>query len=223
MEIAPIRSASLFLCCALSSITAAQQIESRDQVNQPPIASVADRFRLFAPSEGRETASPSPLTGSVPAGEALRRRLLSLRTEPLSRQSGSQFLTFDQRFALKPLSWGDGRYQTKATLKGLSSIYVTAYHQRIRFRETGQPMGFERNGVYFRRDLYSITKGLILHRFWDDRVDIGLYKRRYQGASLLSGQSIVGFGMADAINHNRGSRSERQVFVGVRLKLDRIF
>src|SRR5215813_12707420 len=53
--------------------------------------------------------------------------------------------------------------------ENLSGLYETALFQRQRFRETGQPIEFERRNLYFRQDRYVVTKGLILHRVRNDR------------------------------------------------------
>src|SRR5215471_11490397 len=64
-------------------------------------------------------------------------------------------------------------------LRNLSTIYDAALFQRQRFRENGQWMEFEKGFLYFRQDRYTATKGIILYRAWNDRVDFGIYKRSF--------------------------------------------
>jgi hypothetical protein len=61
--------------------------------------------------------------------------------------------------------------------ENLSGLYETALFQRQRFRETGQLIEFERRNLFFRQDRYVVTKGLILHRIRNDRIDFGLYQQ----------------------------------------------
>jgi hypothetical protein len=55
--------------------------------------------------------------------------------------------------------------------ENLSGLYETALFQRQRFRETGQPMEFERRNLFFRQDRYVVTKGLIFHHIRNDLID----------------------------------------------------
>jgi hypothetical protein len=106
-------------------------------------------------------------------------------------------------------------------LKNLSTLYDTALFQRQRFRETGQPIQFERGFLYFRQDRYVVTKGLILYRMWDDRIDIGIYKRTFNDdASPARGQALF-FGPTDPSSRNRNYNSNRQIFFGIRFNLDK--
>src|SRR5438128_11366913 len=98
MEITPFLLASLLLCCALSPIVAAQQIQSRDLASQPPITRIADRFKLFVFTESREPAKSEPTVSSLSAREALRRRLLSVSSRPLSEQISEQSAAQAQSF-----------------------------------------------------------------------------------------------------------------------------
>ena len=200
MKIALLLSASLLLCCALPFPGAAQQIKSRD---------VTNRLSITSPSE---------------AGEALRRRLRSVPAEPLGEQSREESVVRMQTFVLGLPDRCAGQGGAKTRWSGLSGLYETALSQRQRFREMARPMEFEGNRLYFRRDLYVTTKGLILHRFWDDRLDIGLYKRRFQPATtLLTGQVGGWCGVGEATNKSYIFSGGRQVFIGVRFKLNHIF
>jgi hypothetical protein len=199
METAPFLSVSLLLCCTWPLPLAAQQIQSRN------------------------LTAPSPVTKSVPAGEVLRRRLLNPLPQPMSEPPREEPLIRLHTFALRLPLPDTSRGQAKTKLSGLDDLYDTAAEQRQRFRETAQPMAFECHGIYFRRDLYSTTKGLILHRFLGDRIDIGLYKRRYQNAALPITGRAMSFNFAEATNKSYVFSDGRQIFVGVRFKLGKIF
>jgi hypothetical protein len=111
----------------------------------------------------------------------------------------------------------------KTGLRALASLTETAIQQHKRFREMGVPMEFEGSGLYFRRDLYGATKGIILRRFFKDRLDVGLYKRRFQPTTTQITGQLWWPGVAEATNKSYVFSGGRQIFVGVRLKLDRIF
>jgi hypothetical protein len=164
-----------------------------------------------------ETTSPATTRPSFMA-EALRRRLAPPANEaPV--EPAEEFVLRIETVALrlpdpKPL-------QTNSWLKSLSTVYDTALFQRQRYRETAQPIEFERGGLYFRQDRYAVTKGLILYRLWDDRIDFGMYKRRFQNeASPVRGQAL-GFGQADPMIRNYLYSGGRQIFFGLRFNLDR--
>ena len=160
------------------------------------------------------------VTRLTPAGEALRRRLLEVAPEPLGESTAAETVVTIQTFGL---AGRDEQPQPRAWVQGISGLYQQAFDQQRRFRETAQPIEFERSGLYFRRDLYSATKGLILHRFLDDRLDLGLYKRRYTpGSTALTG-TMGWAGVAESSNKSYVLGGGRQVFVGLRLKLDGIF
>jgi len=69
--------------------------------------------------------------------------------------------------------------------ENLSGLYEPALFQRQRFRETGQPIEFERRNLYFRQDPYVVIKGLILHRIRNDRIDFGLYQQCHSQLLVL--------------------------------------
>jgi hypothetical protein len=104
-------------------------------------------------------------------------------------------------------------------LENLSGLYETALFQRQRFRETGQPIEFERRNLYFRQDRYIVTKGLILYRVRNDLIDFGLYQRGFhyeaspgRARGLRSGPQ--------SRDHSPGD--ERQYFFGVRFRLGKV-
>jgi hypothetical protein len=96
-----------------------------------------------------------------------------------------------------------------------------AQHQR--FLATGQPMMIDQDGVYFWRDLYSYTKGIMLASFFDNKVDVGLYKRRYVSPeTYLTGAPLFDYG-AERPGEGPLFSGGRQIFVGVRLDLNKLF
>jgi hypothetical protein len=101
-------------------------------------------------------------------------------------------------------------------LENLSGLYVTALFQRQRFRETGQPIEFERGNLYFRQDRYVVTKGLILHRIRNDRIDFGLYRRSFHNEASLGRARGLRSG---PLSRENDPGDERQYFFGVRFRL----
>ncbi len=163
------------------------------------------------------TQSPTTTRQSFTA-ETLRRRL----PPPASKTPVEPSEEFVLRIETVVLRLPDPKpLQTSPWLKSLSSVYDTALFQRQRYRETGQPIEFERGNLYFRQDRYAVTKGLVLYRLWDDRVDFGMYKRRFQNeASPVRGQAL-GFGQADPMIRSYLFSGGRQIFFGVRFNLDK--
>jgi hypothetical protein len=150
--------------------------------------------------------------------EALRRRLPPPANETPVEPSEGFVLRIETVVLRLP---EPGPLQTSPWLKSLSSVYDTAIFQRQRYRETGQTIEFERGNLYFRQDRYAATKGLILYRAWDDRIDFGMYKRRFQNeASPVRGQAF-GFGQADPLIRSYLFSGGRQIFFGVRFNLDK--
>src|SRR5262245_2247933 len=108
------------------------------------------------------TQSPTTTRQSFTA-ETLRRRL----PPPAIETPVGPSEEFVLRIETVVLRLPDPRpLQTSPWLKSLSSVYDTALFQRQRYRETGQPIEFERGNLYFRQDRYAVTKGLILYRLW---------------------------------------------------------
>jgi len=170
-------------------------------------------LRLPALAQQPSTPSPTTMRQSF-VGDALRRRLspptIEPTEEPILRIETSVYIPPDPNTGL-------GR--PNPFLKSLSTLYGTALFQRQRFRETGQPIEFERGNLYFRQDRYVATKGIILFRFCDDRIDFGLYKRSFHSeASVARGQAILAR-PADRLDRDDKSTHERQYFFGLRFKL----
>ncbi|MGH9833449.1 MAG: hypothetical protein ACREBD_12925 [Blastocatellia bacterium] len=174
---------------------------------------------LRAPVFAQQPATQSPATTRQPfTAETLRRRF----PPPASETPVEPSEEFVLRIETVVLRLPDPRpLQTSPWLKSLSSLYDTALFQRQRYRETGQTIEFERGGLYFRQDRFAATKGLILYRVWDDRIDFGMYKRRFQNeASPVRGQALF-FGQGDSLSRNFLFSGGRQIFFGVRFNLDR--
>ncbi len=154
-------------------------------------------------------------------GETMRRRLSPPPVEIADELTEEPVLRI-QTVALRLPDPDAGLDQSRSLIEELSGIYATALFQRQRFRETGQPIEFERGNLYFRQDRYVATKGLILHRWWNDRIDLGLYKRRFHGeASPIRGQAMW-FGPTDPSGGSYVFSGGRQIFFGVRFKLDQV-
>jgi hypothetical protein len=103
-------------------------------------------------------------------------------------------------------------------LENLSGLYEEALFQRQRFRETGQPIEFERKNLYFRQDRHVVTKGLILYRIRNDRIDFGLYQRGFQNeASPGYARNL----RSNPLKRENTPFDERQYFFGVRFRLGR--
>ena len=95
--------------------------------------------------------------------------------------------------------------------------------QRQRFLETGQPMMIDQDGVYFWRDLHSYTKGVMLASFFNNKVDVGLYERRYTSPDTnVTGRPLFDYG-AERPGEGNIFSGGRQVFVGVRVDLGKLF
>jgi hypothetical protein len=100
--------------------------------------------------------------------------------------------------------------------ENLSGLYETALFQRQRFRETGQPIEFERRNLFFRQDRFVVTKGLILHRVRNDRIDFGLYQRSFHNeASPGHARELRSSPLSRENDHG----DERQYYFGVRFRL----
>ncbi len=116
------------------------------------------------------------------------------------------------KYTLPPMS---GK---KSLLKRAEEIVQDAYFQRKRFDETGQPIEIDRDHIYYRRDAYSYTKGIILHNFFNNRMDVGVYRSHFSPATtLISGrlQPDFGQGSSNALLFRNNGR----VFFSVRMKL----
>lgn len=108
----------------------------------------------------------------------------------------------------------------KTFLERAGDLYKEGLFQRRRFDETGQPIEMEANHLYYRRDSTSYTKGIILYKFFDGRMDFGIYRRNFAPATtLLSGKLSPDFGQGDsnAVLFRNGSK----VFFSLRVNLSK--
>ncbi|MBI4852312.1 MAG: hypothetical protein HY819_10990 [Acidobacteria bacterium] len=106
----------------------------------------------------------------------------------------------------------------KTTLEKAADLYKEAIFQRKRFEETGQAIEMESNRLYYRRDNYSYTKGIILYKFMNGRMDFGVYRKNFAPAgTFLTGKLTPDFGQGDsnAVLFRNGSR----VFFSLRVNL----
>jgi len=166
---------------------------------------------------------PTPQSPIVPRRsfmvEALRDRLPPA-TETPGAPSEEPILRI-QTVALRLPNPNAGLGQPGLWLTTFSGLYENALFQRQRFRETGHPIQFERGRLYFRQDLSVVTKGIILYRFWNDRLDLGLYKRSFHGEASPARAQALWFGQAGPLNRNYTPNDGRQIFFGVRFNLDK--
>jgi hypothetical protein len=109
-----------------------------------------------------------------------------------------------------------GLKNTKSYLKNLSELYETAVFQRQRFFETGQPIEFERGNLFFHQDRYVVTKGLILYRIRNERIDFGLYQRGFHGEASPDRARAQ---RTDPRSRGNDRGDDRQYFIGVRFRL----
>ncbi len=106
----------------------------------------------------------------------------------------------------------------KTFLEQASDLYKEALFQRRRFEETGQAIEMESHRLYYRRDNYSYTKGIILYKFMNGRMDFGIYRKNFAPAStLLTGKLTPDFNQGDSntVLFRNGTR----VFFSLRVNL----
>jgi hypothetical protein len=149
---------------------------------------------LRAPSFAQEPSPQSPTTKRQSFVEEVMRRRLSLPTITAPVETAEEPVLRIETAVLRLPDPNAGMDKSGSFLENLSGLYETALFQRQRYRETGQPIEFERGNLFFHQDRYVVTKGLILYRIQNDRIDFGLYQRRFHG-------------------------DERQYFFGMRFKL----
>lgn len=109
----------------------------------------------------------------------------------------------------------------KSLLEKAEAIRKDAEFQRQRFRETGQAIVMEHNRLYYRRDTFSYTKGIILHEFMNGRMDFGLFKSYFSPANTaITGTLFSNYaqpqGNSSVLLRNGGS-----VFFSLRVKLNK--
>lgn len=180
------------------------------------IIACALRFPSFAQQPATQSTT---ITRSSFTAEALRRQWSVLKSDEAIEPMEEPMLRIET-IVLRLPDPNAGLRQPKRWLRDLSSVYDTALFQRQRRRETGQPIEFERGNLYFRQDNYVATKGLILYRIWNNRIDFGLYRRSFQGEASPVRSHALWFGRGDPTNRNNILSNGRQIFFGLRFNLD---
>ena len=185
---------SLLLACIFSPVANCQQLESREP-------------------------NTEAVRTQQSAAAAMRQRLLDVRSDFVIDQTAEPLARIET-FALRPpVDPQPGK--TGTWLEGISTIYQTAADQRKAFKETAKTMEFERSNLYFRRDIYSITKGVILHSWWGDKVDLGIYKRRLQTSSTQLTGPGTGEGPGQHCHSSFIFKDGKEVYFGLRFNLDK--
>jgi hypothetical protein len=135
---------SLLLACILSPIANCQQLESRDQ------------------NSDAVKAQPS-------AAAAMRQRLLDVHSDPVVDQ-GSEALVKIETFALRaPVDPEPPK--TGSWLEGISTIIRQQPINADSFIDTPRRWSLSERSLLPARPLF-ITKGLIVHSWWGDRIDL---------------------------------------------------
>ena len=107
---------------------------------------------------------------------------------------------------------------SKTIIDRATEITHNAYYQRRRFEETGQPIEIDQDHIYYRRDAFSYTKGIILCSLMNGRIDFGLFRKHFSPAStLVTGKMTPYFNQEDsnALIFRNGSR----IFFSLRVKI----
>jgi len=167
-------------------------------------------------SLAQEPAPQSPTTTRQSSMAEVMRRRLSPPTITTPVETVEEPILRIETVALRLPDPNAGLDKSRFCLDGLSGIYETALFQRQRFRETGQPIEFERGNLFFRQDRYVVTKGLILHRIGNDRIDFGLYQRGFHSEASPGRARDLRSG---PLRRENDLGDERQYFFGVRFRL----
>jgi hypothetical protein len=171
---------------------------------------------LRAPSLAQDPSPQSPtIKNQSFVTEIMRRRLSPPMITPPFETEEEPILRIET-VVLRLPDPNAGLDKSESFLDSLSSLYETALFQRQRFRETGQPIEIDHRNAYFRQDRYVVTKGLILYRIRNDRIDFGVYQRSFHNEASP--------GYARGLTSSPGGRDsdhgdERQYFFGVRFRL----
>lgn len=171
---------------------------------------------LRAPSLAQEPSPQSPtITRQSFVAEVMRRRL-SPPTITAPVETVEEPILRIETVVLRLPDPNAGLDKSGFCLESLSRLYETALFQRQRFRETGQPIEIERGNLYFRQDRHVVTKGLILYRVQNDRIDFGLYQRGFHNEASPSRARGL---RSDPLSRENNHGDERQYFFGVRFRL----
>jgi hypothetical protein len=171
---------------------------------------------LRAPSLAQEPSPQSPTTKNLSFVAEIMRRRLSPPTITLPEEAVEEPVLRIETVALRLPDPNAGLKQSKSYLEALSELYETAVFQRQRFFETGQPIEFERGNLFFHQDRYVVTKGFILYRIQNDRIDFGLYQRGFHGDASPDHARAT---RSDPRHRGNDHGDDRQYFFGVRFKL----
>jgi hypothetical protein len=174
---------------------------------------------LRAPSLAQEPSPQSPTTKNLSFVEEIMRRRLSPPEIILPVETVEEPVLRVETVVLRLPDPNAGLKKSKSFLEGLSELYETAVFQRRRFFETGQPIEFERGNLFFHQDRYVVTKGFILYRIQNDRIDFGLYQRAFHGDASPDHARAT---RSDPRYHGNDHGDDRQYFFGVRFKLGKL-
>lgn len=171
---------------------------------------------LRAPSLAQEPLSQPPtITRQSFVAEVMRQRL-SPPTITAPVETVEEPILRIETVVLRLPDPNAGMEKSGFCLKNLSGLYESALFQRQRFRETGQPIEFERGNLYFRQDRYVVTKGLVLYSIRNERIDFGLYQRSFHNEASPGHARDLRSG---PLNRENNPDDDRQYFFGVRFRL----
>jgi hypothetical protein len=172
---------------------------------------------LRAPSLAQEPAPQSPTKKSSLSfvAEIMRRRI-SPPTITIPDDAVEEPVLRIETVVLRLPDPNAGLKKSESYLESLSELYETAVFQRQRFFETGQPIEFERGNLFFHQDRYVVTKGFILYRIRNDRIDFGLYQRGFHGDASPDHARAT---RTDPRLRGNDHGDDRQYFFGVRFRL----
>jgi hypothetical protein len=173
---------------------------------------------LRAPSFAQEPSPQSPTTKRQSFVEEIMLRRLSPPTITAPVETVEEPILRIETAVLRLPDPNAGLKKSGSQLESLSGLYETAVFQRQRFRETGQPIEFERGNLFFHQDRYVVTKGLILYRIQHDRIDFGLYQRGILGDASPDHARAQ---RSDPRHHGNDHGDGRQYFFGVRFRLSK--
>src|SRR5688572_820046 len=171
---------------------------------------------LRIPSLAQETPPQPPTTKNQSFVAEVMRRRLSPPTITIPVETTEEPILRIETVVLRLPDPNAGLDKSGSYLNSLSSLYETALFQRQRFRETGQPIEIETRNAYFRQDRYVVTKGLVLYRIRNDRIDFGVYQRSFHN------EAAPGYarGLTSSPGRSESDHGdERQYFFGVRFRL----
>jgi hypothetical protein len=171
---------------------------------------------LRAPSFAQEPSPQIPTTTRQSFLAEVMRQRLSPPTITAPVETLEEPVLRMETVALRLPDPNAGLDKSEFCLESLSGLYEKALFQRERFRETGQPIEFEVGKLYFRQDRHVVTKGMILYRIRNDRIDFGLYQRGFHNeASPARARDMRSGPLKRDYDHG----DDRQYFFGVRFKL----